>query len=89
MYVLYVGANNDTGIVDSEKLQAILDRSFNGCTFFFARGLWEGKWEPSAVVQVSSATNSREYIEAVIREIKTELRQDCVALQTLPELEFI
>ena len=87
VYRLFVGANNKTGKCELTKLKGILDKNFQGYTVIKSQGRWEGKDEPSVIVEIS--TDESQKIETLVIQICKELGQAAVGVQVLPPIAFI
>lgn len=87
LYRVYVGANNDTGVVELSLLKTILDKRFTGYTIIKTQGRWEGKDEPSVIVEIQTDCGEKGIL-ALIGEICRELGQKCCGYQTLPGILF-
>lgn len=84
---LYIGADNTDGAVDYGTLRTVLDKLHpDGYTVLAASGYWHGLSEPSAVAIV---TGTRDAIITTARLLKSELRQDAIAVQWAPPMEFV
>jgi hypothetical protein len=84
---LYVGANNKTGKVEVQRLQAILDKNHAGYTLNFSvKGVWKSKHEASVIVTI--ADEHQKVLDTVTR-LKRELKQEAIGLQVVNEIEFI
>ncbi len=84
-YQLFVGANNATGEVDRDIVENVLNRHFDGYTIVDSVGYWLGVREKSLVVTL---TASKQTLNKVLAELKTELEQDAIAWQQAPALHF-
>lgn len=82
---IYIGSNNDTNKLETERIAAIVSSNHDGFTIYEALGYWLGKPEATAVVIVS---DDKAKIEATISELKIALNQDAIAYQILPGLRF-
>lgn len=83
---LYIGANNVTGSVELDKIEATLNQHFEGYTIEQATGYWLGKREDSAIVTISG--QETKIIEA-IKELKEVLGQEAIGYQVTTALNFI
>ena len=83
---LFVGADNATGVVDTELLGKILDSSHDGWTMVNATGSWRGQREPSVIVTIHDHETT---IRATAVQIRDELNQDAVGFRIVPTLSFI
>jgi N6-adenosine-specific RNA methylase IME4 len=85
-YRLFIGANNETGNVETSLIESKLNQHFEGYTIENATGYWLGKKESSVIVTISG---NEQTILNVIRELKEVLKQDAIAYQLAPALNFI
>lgn len=84
-YQLYIGSSNTTGRLEIERIREVVAANHDGFTIFSARGYWQGKPESSAVVIV----NDKPYkIQKTIQKLKSELKQDAIGYQLVPDIEF-
>lgn len=83
---LFVGANNDTHQVETEKLRSVLETYLDGYTLTESVGFWKGTREPSVVVEYLATEDTP--TDIIITHIKQLLRQDAVAYRTMPALSF-
>lgn len=83
-YYLYVGANNDTKRVERAKVEGVLRKYADGFTVMPSTGYWKGEREDSVVVLIN--VND---VKKVAFDLKKELRQEAVAYQPAPALEFV
>lgn len=84
---LFIGCNNTTGKLETDKIEAIVGKRHSGFTILPAVGHWEGSQEPTAVVLISDPDASSIY--ATAKELKEVLKQDAIGFQTLPDLLFV
>ena len=87
-YVLYVGANNDTGEVDTEKLYAILAKRLPNCTIAQTVGFWKGQTEKSVTVTVIE-NHSVGFIRQVAGDLRVALGQEAVCVEVCRQRMFI
>lgn len=83
---LYIGADNDTGVVDTRRLHVILDECHEGYTVVPAFGRWNGKTELSVIVTVS---DTRAAVMETVELIKLALQQTSIGIVTSTEMEFV
>lgn len=83
---ILVGANNQTGLVERDRLAAILDDAHTGWTVRDGLGSWQGQREESVTVLLSDDTDA---IMATMRRIVVELDQDAVAWHEVAPLRFV
>jgi hypothetical protein len=87
-YQLYIGANNETGQVERPLIERVLNKYFDGYTIVPTTGYWLGKREKS--VQVILATDKdSQTVNKCLYELKKVLKQDAIAFQLVPSLNFI
>ena len=67
--------------------QTCIDTRFTGYTIQDVQGRWKGKNEDTKCVTIS--TEYRELIDQVATLFRDTFKQDSVAIQTLPPMEFI
>ena len=89
----YIGANNDTGEVELEKAMTILDKYYTGYTVYNTGGIWNGKGEDCAVVEVIKNDDAMltEKVKAIAGEIKDALKQEAVlaTIDTIGEVLYV
>lgn len=82
---LYIGANNQTGEVETGLVESVLNKYFDGYTVENSVGYWLGKRENSVVVTL---VTSGPELKTVLNELKNVLHQDAIAWQTVAKLNF-
>lgn len=76
---LYVGANNQTGKVDLDRVISIVGRRFfRGFTVQTAIGVYMGAREQSAIVTIIADERLSPRVEQTIEELVEELEQESV-----------
>lgn len=84
----FIGSNNVTKELESEKAQAILSKHFDGFTVSEVIGYWKGAKERTLRVEVLTDLLFT-VIEAIGAEIAKELEQDAVLVEvTSPQFAF-
>lgn len=83
---ILVGANNETGKVERERLAKILDARHQGWAIRDGLGSWQGQREESVTVLLSDDADA---IMRTMRAIVTELDQDAVAWHEVAPLRFV
>jgi hypothetical protein len=83
---ILVGANNQTGRVERDRLAAILDARHQGWTIRDGLGSWQGQREESVTVLLSDDADA---IMRTMRAIVAELDQDAVAWHEVAPLRFV
>jgi hypothetical protein len=74
---LYVGADNETGEIDLDRLSKIVGKRHEGFTIVPASGYWQGSPEPSALVIISGDGLD---VLPTVKDIKSELDQESVGI---------
>ena len=70
---LYIGSNNETKLLEIEKIESILVQWLSDFTITLATGYYKGGKENTAVVTIIG-----EYNLGIIPMLKTELKQECI-----------
>ena len=70
---LYIGSNNDTKVLEIEKIKSIMLSAQQGYTLILAKGIWKGIEEETAIIEIYG-----EYNIAIVSELKRELKQDAI-----------
>ena len=76
-YLLYVGANNRTNVLEDEKLRKIANKYLKGYTLDYGKGLWEGREEDSVVIDIINPESQKD-VDKMAQEIANKLNQDVV-----------
>ncbi len=71
-YILYIGSNNETGAVETELAQEVLDMAFTGYNIVKSTGVWNGKHECGINVTI--------YTEYTLAQIKRITKRLCKVL---------
>lgn len=87
IFNLYVGANNKTHQIELDKLKTICNTFFEGYTLIPSQGYWQGKEEPSIIVQIETDNKNKVYMLA--KTLKSSLKQQAIGLQKQAKLSFI
>lgn len=78
----YIGSNNDTNELETDKIENIFSNYFDGFTAYEVIGYWQRAKEKTLKVEVvtdeSNATLAR-----VAKELKRELKQDAILLEII------
>lgn len=83
----YIGANNQTGRLEMEKIRQCVGRFVPGYTLYRAEGVWNGKREPSAVVECEGL--NAEQVGKLAAALKLELNQEAVGVSEQPMIKFV
>jgi len=90
-YQILMGMNVPNGYpVTNEQWQVfinIMDTIFDGYTISEVDGVWKGEHEQTKCVTV--CTNCVDSVRYVANKYKSLFKQDSVAIQTLPAMEFV
>lgn len=78
----YVGSNNATGMLEVEKIEAVVSSHFDGFTAFEVIGYWKGKKEKTMKVEVVTDETDAKIIK-VAKELKNALEQESVLVETI------
>lgn len=70
---IYIGSNNDTKVLEIEKIKEVMLQSNSGYTLILASGFWEGIAEDTAIIEIYG-----DYNTGIIPELKTQLKQDSI-----------
>jgi hypothetical protein len=85
-YNVYVGSDNTTGKLDIQRIQSVLVRMHEGYTIQRATGSWRGTVEESAIVTISDKTDK---VIETVKLLKTELSQESVGYQQVPDIQYV
>lgn len=86
-YNLFIGSNNQTKMLEIEKIREILDERHEGYTITRTQGAWHKERENSCTVLLQVEHKGQAVMTAQI--LRKALQQDAVGLQAVPELEFV
>lgn len=81
----YIGADNQTDVSNYERVLNLLHKEkVQGGTMFEGLGFWQGKTEPSTVVQIMNTEGDDiQFMNDMIdlaKRMKVELSQDCIMI---------
>ena len=85
-FTIYVGSNNDTKQLELDRINNIASGNHEGYTLYTATGHWLGTEEATAVLIIHDQPAK---IMATIEALKAELKQDAIAFQEAPTLQFV
>jgi len=86
--ILYIGANNQTGKVETDKITEILDNSFDGYNYLPSKGRWQGTNEDSLNVFIATAEPIKK-IKTVCETLKDKLSQESILIEYGTEIHFV
>jgi len=84
----YVGANNRTGRVETDKIVQLVSRHFGGGTIIPATGIWKGQTEQSNAVVIGHDKSER-YVRQFGRLLCKALHQEAVAVSDGQSIDFV
>jgi hypothetical protein len=86
MIALYVGADNDTGELDIPHVETIVGKRHDSFTVIPGYGVWHGMREDMVMVMIQDRS---EEVMATAALLKSELRQDAIGWQSLPDINLM
>ena len=91
-YQMFMGRDIPSGGYVSNQewdnfCRSCIDTRFDGYTISDVQGRWKGKDEDTKCVTIS--TEYRDLIDQVATLFRDTFKQDSVAIQTLPPMEFV
>ncbi len=84
----YIGADNETGEVNTEKIIEMVSQRFDGATIIPATGSWRGKTEASVVIIIGHE-QSGDYLKRFAQALCTDLKQDAIGLSNGIDFELV
>ena len=87
-YTLYIGANNQTKVVEKDKLVSCISDMFDGFTMVDSVGYWKGAREESVVVTIFTEADRVVLVDLCV-SLCTVLKQDCILLEVDGKGELI
>lgn len=85
LYTLYVGSNNDTHVVELDKVYAKLEaHNIDGATIKPTIGYWKGNREDSVAIEVFGDAQLADTMEQLRQELVSILEQEAVILTRVP-----
>lgn len=79
-YKFFIGANNDTGLVELQKIISIFNSNTKGYTIHDTLGYWHGVSESSVLVTVIADINDRYQMQLIKKQLEQVLNQESVLL---------
>jgi len=86
-YQLFVGSNNATGKLETDRIIKTTSKAFQGFTLSRSVGYWQGKPEKSAIVTIAGARRSQ--VDALAANLKKVLQQDAVMVMESGAARFV
>ncbi len=78
----YIGSNNVTHELETEKIEGIISKYFEGFTAFEVIGYWKGSKERTLKVEIITSEDHAK-LARIGRELKTALDQDSIILEVV------
>lgn len=83
-YYIYIGSNNQTHALESEKAISIISKYFDGFSAYEIIGYWKGSQEKTLKIEiVAEAGTNDPAIVRMIKELKVDLNQDAIMLEKI------
>lgn len=83
-YYIYIGSNNETHKLESAEAIETISKYFDGFTAYEVIGYWKGSQEKTLKIEiVSDAGSDDTRIIRMIKELKTQLKQDAIMLEKI------
>lgn len=79
----YIGSNNQTHIVETDKALAILSAHYEGMSVSELIGYWHGSQEKTMLVSIVCDKVDYSQIKAVCKQLNTELDQQAIMVEVL------
>lgn len=79
----YIGANNKTGKVETQKALEVLTKYYEGMNISELIGVWQGKKEASILVSIVCETVDYTQIKTACRELNNKLDQQAIMVEVL------
>ena len=87
-YTLFIGSNNETGLLEQDKIIDTVKTFVDGFTFSAVKGYWKAKQEDTLKVEISTP-KAYEAVLSLCRELKSNLKQDSIMLETSGSVDFV
>lgn len=83
-YYIYIGSNNETHDLESDKAIKIISKYFEGFTAYEVVGYWKGSQEKTLKVEIVSDNDTKDTsMVRMIKELKHDLKQDAIMLEKI------
>jgi hypothetical protein len=79
----YIGANNKTGKVETQKALEVLTKYYEGMNISELIGVWQGKKEASILVSIVCEVVDYTQIKNACRELNNKLDQQAIMVEVL------
>lgn len=81
-YSIYIGSNNATNELESDKARTVIARYFQGFSEYEITGVWNGTSEKTLKVEIVAEKGTSEVaVVALCKELAKELQQDAIMLE--------
>ena len=82
-YNLFVGSNNSTKELESEKIIKIVSEYYKGFSCYEILGYWEGKSEKALKIEIAVEDTdiNKLAVTSLTKELKMELEQDSIMVE--------
>lgn len=71
---IYIGSNNESKVLEIDKIKSIINKYHDGYTIILAKGYWKGIEEDTAIIEIIDSLVS----EDMIKELKEVLKQEAI-----------
>lgn len=78
MYTLYIGSNNETGVLEKEKAIEIISQYFDSFSCYEIDGYWKGKAENTLKVEIVTENSPND--TSMIDDLKRALKQESILM---------
>ncbi len=78
---IYIGSNNDTHVLEREKIEQIISEVFEGFTLYEVIGYWKGAQEKTAKVEIAIQENQEIEVIRLCKQLRIALSQDAIMLE--------
>jgi len=85
-FQLFIGQNNETKKLETEKITSVLSKYFDGFTIQKCVGFWRGQQEKTAIVYIC---DDEKLVFECIKTLKKELFQDSITCVETRPLKFL
>ena len=88
IYKLYIGSNNKTKKLESQKAIKTVSLYFDGFSVSQILGYWQGQAEKTLLIEIETIEKSK--IIALSKKLSRELQQQAIGVvETSQKMEFI
>jgi hypothetical protein len=87
LFRLYIGSNNTTKKLESQKAVRLISKTFQGFTISKGSGYWQGKLEKNLIVEIE--TQKEKEVKKLGRLLCIKLKQQAVGVAKIGKMSFI